>query len=205
MKLLTLTFLMLIYSGQALPQNSKFIGHSNDNRKTLFILEKSHNYENVMVIHAKTDRECRFVRTSNANNYINFYWLMDFNNPDIPAWEKTPHRLIMRETNQRVQFQNVSHDRRYFEVSLNDVDEYVRHDLEEVTARVYARVIDGECRPQVKLTLGPSRDYQTIILESVFGKAKTIFGIPQRAVEYIIIRGRNVDTGEVISVRFNEK
>ena len=194
-------------------------------RHTLFVLEKSHNYQNVLVVYALLNEACQFQATVNGGRPVDFYWLMDANDPGSPVWEKQPHPLIIRETNNRLGFDSWQSNPEWrapavhnvglrgthnlpqnsFQVTLADLERYVDHDLGHVSVEVMAENHSGTCGVSSYIDLGRSGGNRRLELRTVYGQAKTPLGIPLRAVEYIELSGVDAATGNLLTVRFHER
>lgn len=194
-------------------------------RHTLFVLEKSYNFQNVLVVYALLDESCRFQATANGGRPVNFYWLMNANDPGSPVWEKQPHPLIIRETNKRLGFDSWRSNPEWgapavhsvglrgtspalqnsFQVTLADLEHYVDHDLGHVTVEVTAEKHHGTCGVSSYIDLGRAGGNRRLELRSVYGQAKTRLGVPLRAVEYIELSGVDAATGDALRVRFYER
>ena len=69
-------------------------------REKLFIMEKSHNPENVMIIEVMLNKRCEF-ETYEDGSLLNFYWLMEDG-----KYTKNIHPLIRHGIAKRVEFRD---------------------------------------------------------------------------------------------------
>ena len=189
MKLLTLTLTGVFILAQTALANGT-------SEKKLFTLEKSLNSENILFIHTQTDKDCKFI--SSANEYVDFYWLMDKEN------KKNVHSMIRSKVKERVQFTGINEARDSFKVRLNDLSE-IRHDLENNTIEARAEINNGECDVKSIIQLGASAKYKKLNLQRTYCEVdKNMLGVPT-GCKYLELSGTDAATGEKLSVRFKGK
>lgn len=178
-----------------------FNAFATNSEKPLFTMEKDHNEENIMMIHAQTDNNCKFI-TSTKNsekNYMEFYWLM--NNGKS---KKEIHPMIRSTIKERVQFLGMNNTRDSFKIKLNDLTE-LRHDLSDTTMEITSEIINGECQVKSILTLGASGRYRRIDLDKTFCKvSKNFLGVPNGCRSLDII-GKDIQTDEEVKVTFKAR
>lgn len=178
-----------------------FNAFATSGEKALFTMEKDHNEENIMMIHAQTDNNCKFI-TSTKNsekNYMEFYWLM--NNGKS---KKEIHPMIRSTIKERVQFLGMNNTRDSFKIKLNDLTE-LRHDLSDTTMEITSEIINGECQVKSILTLGASGRYRRIDLDKTFCKvSKNFLGVPNGCRSLDII-GKDIQTDEEVKVTFKAR
>lgn len=162
-----------------------------ENRVQLFLMEKSHNQENIMVIHTSINDACQFV----GDKLIDYYWMMDGKK------EKRVHPMIKYKIKERLKFDELSADKKSFKVQMSDLSE-VMHDLDDINIKVFSDQTDGSCRVHAILKLGPSKDYKEMILDRTFCEVKkNLVGIPTGCKNLELI-GKDSKTGEEIRVKF---
>lgn len=164
--------------------------------RKLFTLEKSVNSENILNIHTFTDNDCKFV--SGNNGYIDFYWLMD------KQTKKEVHPMIRSKVQERVKFLGLNATKDSFKVRLNDLSE-IKHDLEDNNIEVKAEIIAGVCTVKSVIKLGASAKYKKMNLERTYCDVdKNFLGVPS-GCNYLDLQGKQIDTNEVLKVRFKGK
>lgn len=183
----------MILMGTLLLGHNALAGQSIERK--LFTLEKSLNSENILNIHAQTDENCKFV--SNANGYVDFYWLMDGTNT------KQVHPMIRTKVQERVQFIGINEARDSFKVRLNDLSE-IRHDLESNTIEARAEIVNGTCTVNSIIQLGASAKYKKLNLKRTYCEVNSVFGIPN-GCKFLELAGTDNATGEGIKARFKGK
>lgn len=166
----------------------------------LFVVEKSKNPQNILVVYTQADPHCRVepLVYGKKTYLFDFYWLMD------GTRYKPTHSLIKKHARKRFvpgkQFEN----QKGFDVRLADLKE-LDHDLpSDIITITLHRVSNDGCTARVLLPLGPSGDNRTLKIESIYSKAHTLLGIPI-GVHYIELRGRDAKTGQAMMVRFGSK
>jgi len=166
----------------------------------LFVVEKSKNPQNILVVYTKADPQCRIepVVYGKKAYLFDFYWLMD------GTRYKPTHPLIKKHARRRFVARKPFENRKGFEVKLADLKE-LAHDLpsDVITVSLHSAA-NGGCNARVVLPLGPSADSRTLEIESIYSKARTLLGIPI-GVHYIELRGRDAETGEAMAVKFSSK
>lgn len=164
--------------------------------QALFRMEKSYNSENIMVIHTRTDDDCKF--PEEKKNLIDFYWLINGKN------KKPVHPMIRSGVEERIQVNGISADGDLFKVELTDLSE-VKHDLVDPVLEIKSEVSEGECIVQAILTLGPSNKYRKIDLQKTYCEVTTNFlGIPN-GCKFLELQGVDIDNGESVSVIYKRK
>lgn len=159
-------------------------------------MEKSYNSENIMVIHTRTDDECKF--PEKKKDLIDFYWLINGKN------KKTVHPMIRKGVEERIQVSNISPEGDFFKAKLTDLTE-VKHDLPDPALEIKSEVTHGECAVQAILSLGPSQQYRKINLQRTYCEVTTnIMGIPN-GCKFLELQGVDIDNGESVSVIFKKK
>lgn len=169
--------------------------------KRLFTMEKNYNAENVMIIHAQTDNNCKFVVSSknNEKNYMEFYWVL--NNGKA---RKEVHPMIRGEIKKRVSFEGINGTRDSFRLGLNDMKE-VRHDLSDTTMEVASEIEGGKCVVKSIMTLGASQKYRKIDLNRVYCEVTTnLVGIPN-GCKFLDVEGTDIQTGAKVKARYLKK
>jgi len=166
----------------------------------LFIVEKSKNPQNILVVFTHADQQCRIKPVQYGKNayLFDFYWLMD------GTRYKPTHPLIKKHASRRFVAKEPTEDRKGFDVKLADLKE-LDHDLpSDIITITLHGASEGRCTARVLLPLGPSADGRNLEIEAIYSKARTLLGIPI-GVHYIELRGRDAKTGEAITVRFSSK
>jgi hypothetical protein len=167
----------------------------------LFTLEKSFNPENKIIIHTRTDQDCRFsfYSKNSEKNYVDFYWSMN-NGKEF----KDIHPMIRSEIKNRVQFLGISDRYDTFKIRLSDFS-VLNHDLPVSQIEVISELSQGVCRVKSVVTLGGSSHYRKIDLKRTFCEvSKNLFGIPN-GCNSLLLEGRDLHNGELIRVRFLKK
>lgn len=163
-----------------------------EKRVQLFLMEKSHNQENIMVIHTQVNDDCQFV----GERLIDYYWMMDGKK------EKRVHSMIKYKIRERLKFDSLAGDKRSFKVQMTDLSE-VKHDLEDINIKIISDKSDGSCRVHAILKLGPSKDYKEMILDRTYCEVKkNLVGIPTGCKNLELI-GKDLKTGEELRVKFS--
>lgn len=184
---------MLILASTFLLSQATFAGQSIERK--LFSLEKSVNSENILNIHTQTDQNCKFV--TNANGYVDFYWLMD------GKTAKEVHPMIRTKVQERVQFIGINEKRDSFKVRLNDLSE-IRHDLESNIIEVRAEIVNGQCKVNSIIELGASAKYKKLNLQRTFCDVNSFMGVPN-GCKNLELAGKDNATGEGLKVQFKGK
>ena len=169
--------------------------------KRILRLEKSHNPENVVIVHTQTDNNCKFVVSSKntERNYVEFYWSM--NNGSS---KKELHSLIRKEVKGRLSFEGINGTRDSFKIELNDMKE-VRHDLSDTSMEVTSEIEGGKCVVKSVMTLGASQKYRKIDLNRVYCDVTTnLVGIPN-GCRFLDVEGTDVATGATVKARYLKK
>jgi hypothetical protein len=164
----------------------------------LFVVEKSKNPQNILVVYCKVNPHCEFQRIADAgrDHLYDLYWLMN------GTTYKRTHPVIKKIVRKRFVPQKATERNRSFDVLLTDLKELI-HDLPSDIVRVDAyRSPDGRCRVRAVIQLGPSGDNRAMQIESIYSKARTIFGIPI-GIYYIELHGTDTRSREKITMRFN--
>ncbi len=164
----------------------------------LFVVEKSKNPQNILVVYAHVDAACKIQPIVDAAgpHLFDFYWLMD------RTRFKPTHRLIKKAVRKRfVPLKSSIRDRR-FKVLLADLKELI-HDLPSATMDVeIKRDAQGACQGRAMLALGPAHANRTLVIDTIYSKAKTFLGIPV-GIHYIELRGKDIDSHAPLTARFN--
>tara|TARA_Y100000768_G_scaffold103111_1_gene75379 strand:- start:30 stop:593 length:564 start_codon:yes stop_codon:yes gene_type:complete len=164
-------------------------------REKLFIMEKSHNPENVMIIEVKLNEKCEF-QTYEDGSLLNFYWLMDGG-----KYTKDIHPLIRHGIAKRVEYKDQAKTKTSFKVALNDLKE-VQHDLPDSSLDVSASLDKGKCSVQSILELGPSKNNKKINLTRSFCKVETnVLGIPVGCT-FLELEGKTLSSGKPLHAKF---
>jgi hypothetical protein len=166
----------------------------------LFVVEKSKNPQNILVVYAQASRGCRIkpIGTAAKSYLFDFYWLMN------GTTYKPTHPLIKRHARKRFISEKRSTDETQFTVKLADLKE-LDHDLPgDIVTISLAPHPSGKCMVKVLLPLGPSANYRTMNIQSIYSKARTLLGIPI-GIYYIELRGVDAETQKEITIRFNCK
>lgn len=167
-------------------------------REKLFIMEKSHNPENVMIIEVMLNKKCEF-ETYEDGSLLNFYWLMEDG-----KYTKNIHPLIRHGIAKRVEFRDKEKTKTSFKVALNDLKE-LRHDLPDSSLKVSSLKEKERCSVQSVLELGPSKGNKKINLTRTFCKVETNFlGIPV-GCKFIELEGKSVSSGNQLQAKFRAK
>jgi hypothetical protein len=118
------------------------------------------------------------------------------------ATYKPTHPVIKKIARKRFVPQKTTKQTRSFDVLLADLKELI-HDLPSKMVRVISyRSPDGRCRVRAVIQLGPSGGNRSMQIDSIYSKAKTIFGIPI-GIYCIELHGTDTRSREKISIRFN--
>lgn len=166
----------------------------------LFTVEKSRNPQNILVVYAQADSQCRIepVIFGGKPYLFDFYWLMD------GTRYKPTHPLIKKYARRRFVAQKRFQNHEGFKVRLADLKELV-HDLPaEMVTVTLDRNSKGGCDARVLLPLGPSAGGRTLEIQSIYSKARTFLGIPI-GVHYVELRGKDADSQAPLTMRFNSK
>lgn len=179
--------LLLVTLMSTLPQT-----HADEKKRVqLFLMEKSHNEENIMVIHSQVNNECQFV----GEKLIDYYWLMDGKK------EKRVHAMIKKKIKERLKFEGLSEDKKSFKIQMTDLSE-VKHDLDDINIRVVSTNEDGACKVQAILKLGPSKDHKEMVLDKTFCEVKKNLVRVPTGCKHLELIGKDLKTGEEIRVKF---
>ena len=174
---------------------AKFSDKPRGGEKKLFIMEKSYNSQNLLVINTNTDDNCNIV-TQNGQ-LLDFYWLMD------GKTRKRVHPLIRSGIDKRVEFVKMDREKNEFKVRMNELKE-LKHDLKNIELEVSSELIDGECQTKAVLPLGPSANFKKMILTRSYCDVSTNFvGVPN-GCNFLELEGTDTATGEPLKVRFNK-
>jgi hypothetical protein len=166
----------------------------------LFVVEKSKNPQNILVVYAQASRGCRVnpIGTAAKSHLFDFYWLMN------GTTYKPTHPLIKRHARKRFIPEKLYADQTRFTVKLADLKE-LDHDLPgDIVTITLIPHPSGKCMAKALLPLGPSAHYRTMHIRSIYSKARTLMGIPI-GIYYIELRGLDAETQKEITVRFNSK
>ncbi len=164
----------------------------------LFVVGKSINPQNILVVYCKVNEHCELQRIADAgrDHLYDVYWLMN------GTTYKRTHPVIKKMVRKRFVAHEAAGQTRSFDVLLADLKELV-HDLPSDMVHVDSfRSPDGRCRVRALIQLGPSAGNRIMQIDSIYSKARTFFGIPI-GIYYIELRGTDTRSREVISVRFN--
>ncbi len=163
----------------------------------LFVVEKSKNPQNILVVYALVDAACKIQPIVDAAgpHLFDFYWLMD------GTRFKPTHRLIKKAVRKRFVLLKPSIRDRRFKVLLADLKELI-HDLPSDTIDVeIKRDAEGACHGRAVLALGPTHAYRTMAIDTIYSKAKTFLGIPV-GIHYIELRGKDIESHAPMVARF---
>lgn len=164
--------------------------------RKLFTMEKSYNPQNIMIIHTKTDDQCKFIAKN--NEYVDFYWLMDRKS------RKEVHSMIRGEIKEKVKFLGINKSSDTFKIRLADLSQ-LKHDLEDTTMEITSEINNGGCRVKSILKLGATGNYRKLNLMRTYCEVTTnLFGIPN-GCKFIDLIGNDADSGEALRVRFKAK
>ena len=169
-----------------------------DGQVRLFVVEKSKNPQNILVVYSKVSDLCRLepITDKNREHYFDFYWLMN------KTTYKRTHPLIKKLARKRFVAQDGPDNATGFSVMLTDLKELI-HDLPSDLIHVeFYRSKDGLCRARTQLALGPSGNNRTMLIDSIYSEAKTVIGIPV-GIHYIELRGTDTQNHQKITIRFN--
>jgi hypothetical protein len=164
----------------------------------LFVVEKSKNPQNILVVYCKVNPHCEFQRIADAgrDHLYDVYWLMN------GTTYKRTHPIIKKIARKRFVPQKAAGQTKSFDVLLTDLKELI-HDLPSDMVHVDSyRCPDGSCRVRAVIQLGPSGDNRAMEIESIYSKARTIFGIPI-GIYYIELHGTDTRSRKKISIRFH--
>lgn len=166
----------------------------------LFVVEKSKNPQNILVVYTKANRQGRIepIGTTGQSHLFDFYWLMN------GSTYKPTHPLIKRHARKRFIPEKLSADQTQFTVKLADLKE-LDHDLPGDIVTITLIPHPGrKCTARVLLPLGPSANHRSMHIRSIYSKARTLLGIPI-GICYIELRGVDAQTQKEITVRFDSK
>ena len=180
--------------------SSLFIAHlamaSTPVETKLFLMTKSYNPQNIMVINASLDEDCKFV--SSNDQYLSFYWLMD------GKTRKPVNSLIIDNIYERFQFNGVNDNATSFSSTLGDLKE-LKHDLNDPSITVTSMRSGDTCKVRSVLQLGPKDNNRKLSLEKIYcDVSKNIVGIPN-GCKYLELKGTDVETGDSLTARYNKK
>lgn len=171
----------------------------------LFILEKSENPQNVMVVYAKLDDDCRF-ETKNGVPVMSQYWLMDRER------YKPVHRLIQNGIRNRIQIVSDSREpvqhalsSTHFQVRLTEFNE-LNHDLgRDPLIDVQSGGRKGKCSAEVSMSLGPSDHNRRIDVSAVYAESQKTWRPPFRELKALSVRGYDAMTHEQLERTYSAK
>jgi hypothetical protein len=181
-----------------LPTQTSAIAAGTVEELRLFVVQKSKNPQNILVVYCKVNSHCEFQRIADAgrDHLYDVYWLMDGNR------YKRTHPVIKKMARKRFVPQKAAEPTRSFDVLLTDLKELI-HDLPSDIVRVDSyRRPEGRCAVRAMIQLGPSGGNRTMQIDSIYSKARTIFSIPI-GIHYIELHGTDIRSREKISVRFH--
>jgi hypothetical protein len=164
----------------------------------LFVVGKSKNPKNILVVYCKVNPHCEFQRIADTgrDHLYDLYWLMN------GTTYKRTHPVIKKIARRRFAPRKDTEQTRSFDVLLTDLKELI-HDLPSDMVRVDSyRLPDGSCRVRAVIQLGPSGADRAMQIDSIYSKTRTIFGIPI-GIYYIELRGTDTRSREKISIRFH--
>ena len=171
----------------------------------LFLIEKSHNPENIAVVYTKLDTNCR-VSPDREHGFLptlDFYWLLD------TTRYKPMAGALKAGARRRLQFSNANGsqgDPTAFAVRADDLSR-VQHDLQSPTVQIKAERQDAACVATAFMTLGPSNGHATIKIESVTTRTEPITLLKKmRAmvdpdaiqIYAVTVKGTDIATGQPI-------
>lgn len=179
-----------------------FIGAAAVEERPLFVMKKSHHPENILVVAAKVDGQCRFLPYKNGS-YLDYYWLMDGKK------RKRAHPLIKSGISKRVAFVKSLQGQSEFQARLNDLKE-LEHDLPDTSFIVKAEDVKAEeekqeCEIHALIKLGPSHKGRTLDLQQAYCQVdKNFLGVP-RGCKSLTLAGQELQSGKKLSARFEKK
>lgn len=183
---------MILITALFIAQNA----FAESGEKKVFTVEKSYNPENIMVVSALTDDNCKFVKKD--SEYINFYWMME------RTTRKKVNSAIIDGIKKKIQFDGMNDEQNAFQIVLNDLKE-VKHDLgDSPKVEVSSEIENGECQTKAVLKLGKTGDYRKLNLKKTYCEVTTFLGVPTGCAALELI-GTDADTGEALKVTFKKK
>lgn len=166
--------------------------------KKLFRMDKNYHSENILIISSHVDENCKFI--AKDKDYLDLYWLMNGSDTD----RKEIAGAIKSGIQKRVQFEGMSSEGNNFKIRMNDLSE-LKHDLEDTTIDVKSEISGGVCQVKSILKLGPSSKYRKINLKRFYCEVSTnMIGIP-KGCKFVELQGNDIDTGELVKVRYKSK
>lgn len=164
--------------------------------RPLFIMEKSHNEQNTMVIYAQTNSECEF-KAFDSGSYLDYYWLMGGKK------RKRVHPLIKKGIADRIEFKkSKKSDEKEFKAVLNDLDE-VKNDLPNTEVKITSVKNGNDCSTLSTIMLGKSNKYKTIELEKTYCEVDKIFGVP-KGCKRLDLQGKDLKSRKRIKASYYE-
>lgn len=161
----------------------------------LFTVEKNENPENILVLFTKLDANCHFKEESDAPVF-DMYWLMNRSS------YKPTHSLIKSGVKERLQLIPTSPDS--FFVQINDLKE-VNSDLTDRRMTVATDKVQGQCKVQSTLNLGPSDKYAKIQLNSIYSESVKVITPPFYKLKSVTLNGVDINTGAKVSRKYLAK
>ena len=186
--LFVLFFILNIHSttSWSAPQISQIGKHH-----PILLVEKNVNPDNTMVVYTKTDEKCQFDSETNGNKSIlfDFYWLM--NRKDY----KPVHKAIKKEIRKSMQIdKSAKVDANKFTVKLTNLEK-VKTDISDPRLTVTSKILEGKCKVEGLIQLGPSDDNAQIRLDSLYTEGRKF----PPAVFSVTLKGVNIKTGKPIA------
>lgn len=157
----------------------------------LFIYEKNENPQNILVVYAKMDSQCR-IQKLDGGTLFDFYWLMDRHN------YKPTHALIKSGIRKRLTVTASTSDS--FEILLSDLKE-AQTDLSEARLNVQAKKnADGSCGDlKAYMTLDRANPKERIQVQSIYAEAAKTWNPLSRKLISSTIKGLLLKSGQIIS------
>lgn len=161
----------------------------------ILVVEKNINPQNIMTVYTKLDANCTLETTAENQPVLGFYWLID------KVQFKPVHPLIRTEVEKRLELVANTHVQQSptFSVLINDLKE-LDHDLKEARITVQSRRAHGQCAVEGLLTLGPSDNNRTIVLQSIYSEAR---GLIMPKVVTVTLKGTDLVSGEPVTRTFH--
>jgi hypothetical protein len=158
--------------------------------------EKNENPQNIMVIYAKTDKNCHFV-PAQGKSILDFYWLM--NRKDF----KPVHPLIKSGIRRQLEIEEVGQDEgETFYIRINDLKR-LKSDLPDTRIKVQARHTDQGCKVETLFTLGESDHARVLRLTAIAVESAKTFFPPFRKVVSVTLEGHDVASGAAVKRTFH--
>jgi hypothetical protein len=159
----------------------------------LFVIKKSENPQNIMMVYTKVDSQCRFV-LQNSQPVLDIYWLMDREH------YKAVHVLLRAEIRKRLNYSFENLTPHSFSLRVEGM-KWLQPELPEVPLHVVANKYGHECDVDTFITFDNG---EKISLESVNVVSEKILWPPFRKLISVTFQGLGAD-GKTVRRAFTVK